>query len=68
MKDSVFQSLVRLSFMMPLLGSCGDRNLGVHDYDKPFPQKPGAPCIHHIYKDPNKIPEKYYEYIGMQDK
>ena len=42
--------------------------LWVHDYDAPFPQKPGDPCIHHIYKDPDKIPEKYYEYIGMEDK
>ena len=40
--------------------------LWVHDYDKPFPQKPGDPCIHYIYKDPDKIPEKYYEYIGMK--
>ena len=38
----------------------------VHDYDKPFPQKPGDPCIHYIYKDPDKIPEKYYAYIGME--
>lgn len=42
--------------------------LWVHDYDKPFPQKPGDSCIHYFYKDPDKTPHKYYEYIGMEDK
>ena len=31
----------------------------------PFPKKPGDPCIYHMYKDPDKIPDKYYERIGM---
>lgn len=31
----------------------------------PFPKKPGDPCIHHIYKNPEDIPESYYERIEM---
>ena len=31
----------------------------------PFPKKPGDPCVHHIYKDPKKIPDRYYDRIGM---
>ena len=31
----------------------------------PFPKKPGDPCILHIYKNPDDIPESYYERIGM---
>ena len=34
----------------------------------PFPKKPGDPCIHHIYKNPKDIPEKYYERLGMKKK
>jgi hypothetical protein len=32
----------------------------------PFPKNPGDPCIHHIYKNPADIPEKYYTRIGME--
>lgn len=32
----------------------------------PFPEKPGDPCIHYVYKNPKKIPEKYYEQMGMK--
>lgn len=32
----------------------------------PFPKKPGDPCIHHIYKNPADIPERYYERLGMK--
>ena len=31
----------------------------------PFPKKPGDPCIHHVYKDPKKIPDRYYDRIEM---
>ena len=31
----------------------------------PLPEKKGDPCILHIYKDPDDIPESYYERIGM---
>jgi hypothetical protein len=31
----------------------------------PFPKKPGDPCIHHVYKDPKKIPDRYYDRIQM---
>lgn len=41
------------------------QQLWAHDHDRPFPQKPGDPCIHYIYKDTEKVPGKYYEYIGM---
>jgi hypothetical protein len=34
----------------------------------PFPKKPGDPCIHHIYKNPADIPEKYYKRLGMEKK
>jgi hypothetical protein len=42
------------------------KQLWVHDYDKPFPQNPRDPCIHYIYKNPEDIPEKYYQYLGME--
>jgi hypothetical protein len=32
----------------------------------PFPKKPGDPCIHHVYKNPDDIPEKYYGRLGMK--
>jgi hypothetical protein len=32
----------------------------------PFPEKPGDKCVFHIYKDPGKIPDHYYERIGMK--
>jgi hypothetical protein len=32
----------------------------------PFPKKPGEPCIHHIYKNPADIPEKYYTRLGLK--
>ena len=32
----------------------------------PFPKKPGDPCIYYIYKDPTKIPAKYYDRIGKK--
>ncbi len=31
----------------------------------PFPKQPGDPCAWHIYKEPARIPDKYYERIGM---
>ncbi|MBI2962641.1 MAG: PhoU domain-containing protein [Deltaproteobacteria bacterium] len=31
----------------------------------PFPKKPGDPCIHYVYKDPEKIPDRYYDRIEM---
>jgi len=40
--------------------------LWVHDYENPFPKKPGDPCTHYFYKDPSKIPAKYYEMVGMK--
>lgn len=40
--------------------------LWVHDFDNPFPQMPGDPCIHYFYKDPRDIPEKYYAMVGMK--
>jgi len=32
----------------------------------PFPAKSGDPCIHYIYKNPNDIPEQFYNRIGMR--
>jgi hypothetical protein len=32
----------------------------------PFPQKPGDPCIHLIYKNPKEIPDKYYHRLGLE--
>jgi hypothetical protein len=32
----------------------------------PFPKNPGDPCIHHIYKNPADIPEKYYKRLGLE--
>ena len=32
----------------------------------PFPENPGDPCVHHIYKNPKDIPEEYYRKIGME--
>ena len=32
----------------------------------PFPKNPGDPCVHHIYKNPADIPEKYYTRLGMK--
>ena len=40
--------------------------LWVHDFDNPFPKKPGDPCIHYFYKDPKNIPAKYYEMVGLK--
>jgi hypothetical protein len=31
----------------------------------PFPRKPGDPCVHYIYKNPEDIPERYYQRIGL---
>jgi hypothetical protein len=31
----------------------------------PFPKKPGDPCIHHVYKDPKRIPDEAYARLGM---
>jgi len=35
-------------------------------HDSPCPRKPGDKCVHYIYKDPDKIPEKYYERFGLK--
>lgn len=40
--------------------------LWCHDYDHPFPRKPGDSCIHYIFKDPAKIPDKYYDMVGVK--
>lgn len=32
----------------------------------PFPKNPGDTCIHHVYKNPEDIPERYYERLGMK--
>ena len=32
------------------------------------PEKPGDPCVHYIYKDPDNIPEKYYSRLGKRKK
>lgn len=31
----------------------------------PFPKKPGQACVHHIYKDPDAIPNEHYQRIGI---
>ncbi|MBN1614070.1 MAG: hypothetical protein JW950_06350, partial [Deltaproteobacteria bacterium] len=49
----------------------GEENLPIYcghcpwAHVKPFPKKPGDPCIFHIYKDPKDIPEKYFKRLGM---
>lgn len=40
--------------------------LWCHDHEKPFPRKPGDPCVHYFYKDPAKIPRRYYDMVGMK--
>ncbi len=40
--------------------------LWCHDREKPFPEKPGDPCVHYFYKDPDAIPAKYYDMVGMK--
>jgi hypothetical protein len=47
----------------PLMYGGEGAQLWVHA--SPFPKKPGDPCIYYFYKDPKKIPEKYYKRIGM---
>jgi hypothetical protein len=47
----------------PLMFGGEGAQLWVHA--SPFPKKPGDQCVYHIYKDPTKIPDKYYERIGM---
>jgi hypothetical protein len=32
----------------------------------PFPKKPGDPCVHLIYKNPEDIPDKYYHRLGLE--
>jgi len=32
------------------------------------PNSPDAPCIFYIYKDPKKIPEKYFKQVGKEKK
>lgn len=32
------------------------------------PKSPQDPCLFHIYKDPEKIPEKYFERVGKKKK
>lgn len=34
----------------------------------PFPQKPGDPCVHYVYKDHGNIPDEYYDRIGVTRK
>ena len=29
------------------------------------PTKPGEPCVHHVYKDVDAIPDEAYERIGL---
>jgi hypothetical protein len=45
--------------IMPMEGYGQGAQLWVHG--GPFPKRPGDPCVHHYYKDPSKIPAKYYE-------
>lgn len=47
----------------PLMHGGEGAQLWVHA--APFPKKPGDPCIYYFYKDPKKIPDKYYTRIGM---
>ncbi len=50
----------------------GHEILPISETGKPFwihaqrAKKQGDPCILHIYKDPEKIPEKYYKRIGLR--
>jgi hypothetical protein len=50
--------------ILPLSAGGEGAQLWVHA--SPFPQKPGDPCVHHVYKDPSRIPERYYERIARQ--
>ncbi len=55
-----------VSEILPIeIGGQGSQ-LWVHA--SPFPRNPGDPCIHHIYKNPEDIPEKYYKRLGMTKK
>jgi hypothetical protein len=50
--------------IIPLMVGGPGAQLWVHA--APFPKNPGDPCIHVIYKNPDDIPERYYERLGMK--
>jgi len=50
--------------ILPILVAGAGAQFWIHA--TPFPRKPGDKCVHYIYKDPEKIPDEYYERIGMK--
>ena len=30
------------------------------------PERPGERCVHHVYKDPRRIPAEIYERVGKR--
>jgi hypothetical protein len=30
------------------------------------PERPGEPCVHYLYKNPEDIPEEYYTRVGKE--
>jgi hypothetical protein len=49
--------------IIPLIISGEGSQIWIHD--TPCARKPGDKCVHFIYKDPKKIPEKYYKRLGL---
>jgi hypothetical protein len=40
--------------------------LWCHDRERPFPVKPGDPCVHYFYKNAADIPREYDDMVGMK--
>jgi soluble cytochrome b562 len=53
----------RHEFLPIKVGGQGSQTI-VHA--SPFPKKPGDPCVHLIYKNPDDIPEEYYKRLGLE--
>lgn len=49
--------------IIPLMLSGEGAQIWIHE--TPCARKPGDKCVHYIYKDPKKIPEKYYQRLGI---
>ncbi len=49
--------------IIPLMISGEGSQIWVHE--TPCAKKQGDKCVHYIYKDPKKIPDKFYKKIGM---
>jgi hypothetical protein len=50
--------------IIPILLGGDGAQIWIHE--TPCARKPGDKCVLYIYKDPNKIPDKYYERFGLK--